>query len=133
MEPPRDTASRVVYENRWMRLHEDRTKARDGAPGLYAWIEKPPAAVPEFPLPYWQEFVFRWSFVCSDDAVFRMVCTAAGNCCAAFERFLRKLPRGGFADTDKSLPIATAELRATRSAPVRHDGRVRYGSRCGKG
>jgi len=45
MEPPRVTASRVVYENRWMRLHEDRTQSRDGAPGLYAWIEKPPAAV----------------------------------------------------------------------------------------
>jgi 8-oxo-dGTP pyrophosphatase MutT (NUDIX family) len=28
-----------------MRLHEDRTEAADGTPGLYAWIEKPPAAV----------------------------------------------------------------------------------------
>jgi len=45
MPPPRVTASRVVYENRWMRLHEDRTEAPDGAPGLYAWIEKPPSAV----------------------------------------------------------------------------------------
>jgi 8-oxo-dGTP pyrophosphatase MutT (NUDIX family) len=35
----------VVYENRWMRLHEDRTEHADGTPGLYAWIEKPPAAV----------------------------------------------------------------------------------------
>jgi 8-oxo-dGTP pyrophosphatase MutT (NUDIX family) len=35
----------VVYENRWMRLHEDRTERADGTPGLYAWIEKPPAAV----------------------------------------------------------------------------------------
>jgi 8-oxo-dGTP pyrophosphatase MutT (NUDIX family) len=39
------TDSRVVYENRWMRLHEDRTERADGTPGLYAWIEKPPAAV----------------------------------------------------------------------------------------
>jgi ADP-ribose pyrophosphatase len=45
MEPPRVTASRVVYENRWMRLHEDRTMRADGTPGLYAWVEKPPAAV----------------------------------------------------------------------------------------
>ena len=35
----------LVYENRWMRLHEDRTERADGTPGLYAWIEKPPAAV----------------------------------------------------------------------------------------
>jgi len=39
------TATRIVYENRWMRLHEDRTERADGTPGLYAWIEKPPAAV----------------------------------------------------------------------------------------
>jgi 8-oxo-dGTP pyrophosphatase MutT (NUDIX family) len=45
VEPPRVTSTRVVYENRWMRLHEDRTERADGTPGLYAWIEKPPAAV----------------------------------------------------------------------------------------
>ena len=45
MEPPRVTATRIVYENRWMRLHEDLTEAADGTPGLYAWVEKPPAAV----------------------------------------------------------------------------------------
>jgi 8-oxo-dGTP pyrophosphatase MutT (NUDIX family) len=28
-----------------MRLHEDSTERADGTPGLYAWIEKPPAAV----------------------------------------------------------------------------------------
>jgi 8-oxo-dGTP pyrophosphatase MutT (NUDIX family) len=39
------TDSRVVYENRWMRLHEDRTERADGSAGLYAWVEKPPAAV----------------------------------------------------------------------------------------
>jgi 8-oxo-dGTP pyrophosphatase MutT (NUDIX family) len=44
-EPPRITSSRVVYENRWMRLHEDRTERADGTPGLYAWIEKPPSAL----------------------------------------------------------------------------------------
>lgn len=45
MEPPRVTSSRVVYENRWMRLHEDHTERPDGTPGIYAWVEKPPAAV----------------------------------------------------------------------------------------
>jgi ADP-ribose pyrophosphatase len=45
VQPPRVTSSRVVYENRWLRLHEDRTERADGTPGLYAWIEKPPAAV----------------------------------------------------------------------------------------
>ena len=45
MPAPRVTATRVVYENRWMRLHEDRLERPDGSPGLYAWIEKPPATV----------------------------------------------------------------------------------------
>ena len=39
------TSTRIVYENRWMRLREDRTERADGTPGLYAWVEKPPAAV----------------------------------------------------------------------------------------
>src|SRR4051812_5635832 len=37
----RVVSSRIVYENPWMRVHED----RDGASGLYGWIEKPPAAL----------------------------------------------------------------------------------------
>jgi 8-oxo-dGTP pyrophosphatase MutT (NUDIX family) len=45
LRPPRVIATRVVYENRWMRLHEDRTEAEDGTPGLYAWVEKAPAAL----------------------------------------------------------------------------------------
>src|SRR5829696_7170006 len=45
MTAPRVTSTRVVYENRWLRLHEDRLERPDGSPGLYAWIEKPPAAV----------------------------------------------------------------------------------------
>jgi 8-oxo-dGTP pyrophosphatase MutT (NUDIX family) len=45
VQPPRVTATRIVYENRWMRLHEDRTERADGTPGLYAWVEKPPAAI----------------------------------------------------------------------------------------
>lgn len=38
-------SSRVVYENRWMRVREDRTVRADGAPGLYAWVEKSPATI----------------------------------------------------------------------------------------
>jgi 8-oxo-dGTP pyrophosphatase MutT (NUDIX family) len=41
----RVTSTRVVYENRWMRVHEDALARPDGSPGLYAWIEKPPAAL----------------------------------------------------------------------------------------
>ena len=41
----RVTSSRVVYENPWMRVHEDRTERDDGTPGLYGWVEKPPAAL----------------------------------------------------------------------------------------
>jgi 8-oxo-dGTP pyrophosphatase MutT (NUDIX family) len=37
----RVVSTRVVYENRWMRLHED----RDDGTGLYAWVEKPPSAL----------------------------------------------------------------------------------------
>jgi ADP-ribose pyrophosphatase len=42
---PRVTSTRVVYENRWMRLHEDRLERADGSPGLYAWVEKPPGTL----------------------------------------------------------------------------------------
>jgi len=45
MSGPRVTSSRLVYENRWMRLHEDALEHADGSPGLYAWVSKPPAAV----------------------------------------------------------------------------------------
>jgi len=37
----------VVYENHWMRLHEDRLERPDGSLGLYAWVEKPPGAPAE--------------------------------------------------------------------------------------
>jgi ADP-ribose pyrophosphatase len=42
---PRVTSTRVVYENHWMRLHEDRLERPDGSPGLYAWVEKSPGAL----------------------------------------------------------------------------------------
>jgi ADP-ribose pyrophosphatase len=45
LRPPRVTSTRVVYENRWMRLHEDALERSDGSPGLYSWVEKGPAAL----------------------------------------------------------------------------------------
>jgi 8-oxo-dGTP pyrophosphatase MutT (NUDIX family) len=45
LRPLRVTSTRVVYENRWMRVHEDRTEHPDGTPGVYGWIEKGPAAI----------------------------------------------------------------------------------------
>ena len=39
----RVVSTRVVYENRWMRVHEDRRRA-DGR-RLYGWVEKPPSAL----------------------------------------------------------------------------------------
>jgi hypothetical protein len=41
---PDVTSSRLVYENRWMRLREDELIWPDGSPGLYAVVEKAPAA-----------------------------------------------------------------------------------------
>jgi ADP-ribose pyrophosphatase len=38
-------SSRVVYQNRWMSLREDRIERADGSPGIYAVVEKPPAAI----------------------------------------------------------------------------------------
>jgi 8-oxo-dGTP pyrophosphatase MutT (NUDIX family) len=45
VQPPRVTSTRVVYENRWLRLREDRLERADGTPGLYAYVEKPSSAL----------------------------------------------------------------------------------------
>lgn len=34
------TSSRIAYENRWMRVREDRIAYADGTPGLYGVVEK---------------------------------------------------------------------------------------------
>lgn len=34
------TASRIAYENRWMRVREDAVRRRDGSAGIYGVIEK---------------------------------------------------------------------------------------------
>ena len=33
------TSSRIAYENRWMRVREDRIAYADGTPGLYGVVE----------------------------------------------------------------------------------------------
>jgi ADP-ribose pyrophosphatase len=38
-------SSRLIYENRWLRLREDRIERPDGSPGIYAVLEKPDFAV----------------------------------------------------------------------------------------
>ena len=38
-------SSRIVYENRWMRVREDAIVRPDGTPGLYGVVEKPDFAV----------------------------------------------------------------------------------------
>ncbi|MFQ3586767.1 MAG: NUDIX hydrolase [Fimbriimonadaceae bacterium] len=41
----RAKSTRIVYQNRWIRLREDVTVRDDGVEGLYAYIEKEPFAV----------------------------------------------------------------------------------------
>jgi hypothetical protein len=33
--------TRIVYENRWMRVREDAIRRRDGSEGIYGIVEKP--------------------------------------------------------------------------------------------
>ena len=35
------TSTRLVYENRWMRVREDAIRRRDGSTGIYGVVEKP--------------------------------------------------------------------------------------------
>jgi ADP-ribose pyrophosphatase len=35
------TSTRLVYENRWMRVREDTIRRRDGSTGIYGIVEKP--------------------------------------------------------------------------------------------
>ena len=34
------TSTRLVYENRWMRVREDTIRRRDGSTGIYGVVEK---------------------------------------------------------------------------------------------
>jgi len=42
---PRVTSSRTVYENKWMRLREDRFVRADGSEGIYSVVDKAQATV----------------------------------------------------------------------------------------
>jgi 8-oxo-dGTP pyrophosphatase MutT (NUDIX family) len=107
----RVTASKVVYENRWMRVREDETVLPDGSPGLYAVVEKPPAAV-VVPL--------------EDDAIWLVEQYRH----PVGERFW-ELPMGA-ADDDHSLPpedVARAELAeetGLRAGRMEHLGRLYF-------
>ncbi len=37
--------SRIVYENRWMKVKEDQIRRRDGTTGIYGFVDKPDFAV----------------------------------------------------------------------------------------
>lgn len=39
------TGTRLVYENRWLRLREDQVRRRDGSTGIYSVLEKPDFAL----------------------------------------------------------------------------------------
>jgi ADP-ribose pyrophosphatase len=41
----RTTATRIVYENRWMRVREDAIVRQDGSPGIYGVVEKSDFAI----------------------------------------------------------------------------------------
>jgi ADP-ribose pyrophosphatase len=43
-QPPRVTGTRTIYENKWMRLREDRFVRADGSEGIYSVVDKAPAA-----------------------------------------------------------------------------------------
>jgi len=36
-----NTGTRIVYENKWMRVREDTIRRRDGSSGIYSVVEKP--------------------------------------------------------------------------------------------
>ncbi len=38
-------ASKIVYENRWMKVKEDQIRRRDGTTGIYGFVDKPDFAV----------------------------------------------------------------------------------------
>ncbi len=34
-------SSKIVYQNRWMKVHEDKIKRASGAEGIYGVVDKP--------------------------------------------------------------------------------------------
>ena len=45
MEPVKTLESKIVYQNRWMTVKEDRIQREDGGTGIYGIVEKPDFAV----------------------------------------------------------------------------------------
>lgn len=111
MDSHRVTSTRVVYENRWIRLHEDRLEGPDGEPGLYAWVEKGPAAliVPLDDEHVWLVEQYRYTI---------------GERCWEF-------PQGAWEDAPGAAPedLARGELAeetGLRAASIEHLGRLYF-------
>jgi ADP-ribose pyrophosphatase len=111
LDSHRVTSTRVVYENRWMRLHEDRLERPGGEPGLYAWVEKGPAAliVPLDEGHVWLVEQYRYP---------------------VGERFW-EFPQGAWEDAPSAAPedLARGELAeetGLRAATVEHLGRLYF-------
>jgi 8-oxo-dGTP pyrophosphatase MutT (NUDIX family) len=65
VSPPdeiRAVSSRLVYENRWMRVREDELRRADGSPGLYGVVDKPDFAlvVPMDDTGFWMVEQYRY-------------------------------------------------------------------------
>ena len=108
---PDVTASRVVYENRWMRLREDELVWPDGSPGRYAVVEKSPAAVVA---------------AVEDDRVWLVE-----QFRYPVGRRFWELPQGALDDREDAEPEETArtellEETGLRAGTLRHMGRMFY-------
>jgi ADP-ribose pyrophosphatase len=91
--PPIETlGSRIVYENRWLSLREDRIRRQDGAEGIYSVVDKPPFAL-----------VVPW-----DGEKLHLV----GQWRYTVERFCWEFPQGALHDRPDASPeeIARTEL-----------------------
>jgi 8-oxo-dGTP pyrophosphatase MutT (NUDIX family) len=107
----RITSTRVIYENRWLRLREDRLERDDGSPGVYAYVQKPNGAI--------------------------VVACEAGHVwlIEQYRHTTRgrwwELPQGSWEDAPDADPeaLARGELReetGVRASTLRHLGRIFY-------
>jgi 8-oxo-dGDP phosphatase len=102
----RTVSSRVVYENRWLRLREDEIVRPDGEPGTYALVEREDFAV-----------VVPW-----DGAQVTLV----GQERYTLGRFTWELPQGGVngATPEQVARTELAEETGLRAGSLRHLGRL---------
>ena len=108
---PAVRSSRVVYENRWLRLREDELTWPDGSPGVYAVVEKAAAAVVA---------------AVEDDRVWLVE-----QYRHTVGRRFWELPQGALDGTDDPDPEAVArtelaEETGVRARELRHLGRLYY-------